>query len=73
MDTVISLFLMSDVRLIAFTFVLTGIIIYFVDYKSFRSKTANRREARFTKVISHTYVWGALLVIALVQVLGWFV
>ena len=73
MDMVISLFLMSDVQLIALTFLLTGVVIYLVDYKSLRTKSANQREARFAKGASHAYIWGSLAVIIGVQVLGWLV
>lgn len=73
LDTIISLFLMSDVRLVTATFLLTGIVVYLVEYREFRSKTANQREARFTKLVSHTYIWGSVGVIIGVQVLGWFV
>jgi len=70
MDFVIQLLLMSDANLIASIFLITGILVYFVDYKLFKKKPGNHREASFSRATAYVYVIGSTAVMVGLQVMN---
>ncbi len=71
MDFVIQLFLMSDANLVALIFLITGVVVYFVDYKMFKQKSANYREAKFSRGAAYVYILGGAVLMMGLRVVDW--
>lgn len=70
MDIAIQLLLMSDARLLDIVFGIVGVMVYFIDYRKFKTDPVAAREAAFSKGIALTYVIGSIASFILMQVLN---
>lgn len=72
MEFAIQLVMMSDIRFEAIVFLVTGCLVYLIDYKMFRQIPTHHREAMFTRAIASVYVIGSVVVFIGVQLVSWF-
>jgi len=73
MDFAIQLVLMSDIRFETSVFLITGLLVYLVEYRMFRHMPSHHREASATKAIAYVYVIGSIVVFLGLQCLSWFI
>lgn len=50
------LLMLGDIRRLSVLFLLCGIAVYWVDFRGLKDKRQFEREARFSQVVSYTYM-----------------
>ncbi|WAH38731.1 hypothetical protein [Alicyclobacillus dauci] len=71
MDLAFQLLIFSHARMNVTMFVLTGIMAYFIDYRSLRDEPQFRREATLVRITAFVFCIGGLAVLVAFQILVW--
>lgn len=73
MKSTLILFLMGEARFQIFIYLVIGLLAYFIDYKKFTRTNDTRREAKFSKAIALTYIYGSIALFVAMQVGSWLI